>query len=535
MIESAGFCPKTSSDSGSSRAALFPALIVFVLLFIGLLMALLLKNNGIFTYTLDDPYIHLALASRILHGEYGVNAGEWAAPCSSILWPFLLAPFAATRIGLFVPLILNFLASIGVICIFNEFIHRSLLNLNDVKRRFFHPLILIILIPTIQLVGLAFTGMEHSVQFFLTALFFFGFLRWGETGHPSWWLIAAIVLGPLIRYENLALSLPAIIVIGLRGYRKSAVIAGLCIILPVAGFSGMLQMHGLGVLPTSVIAKILNPPPLSSNGGHGSVVENLVENLVNRQGTILAFFSVLLLAVVFQNRLDAPNVTERLIAFLAVLGTASLLVFGKIGWFSRYEIYLWGNLLVITIWVFRNPLVAFIDYEPIYKSILLGFAAITITGMPYLMITLAVPAAAHNIYGHQYQMHRFAQEFYAAPIAVNDLGLVVYGNNSYVLDLLGLASKRALEARRPGASPDWMNNLARERNVRFAMVYPGVFPVLPTNWKLLGYLVFTDACLISPEPRVAFYALDEEIIPRIKSLLETFSVSLPSCTHFEGQ
>ena len=31
-------------------------------------------------YSLDDPYIHLALARQILHGHYGINPGEFAAP-----------------------------------------------------------------------------------------------------------------------------------------------------------------------------------------------------------------------------------------------------------------------------------------------------------------------------------------------------------------------------------------------------------------------------------------------------------------------
>jgi hypothetical protein len=68
---------------------------VFVALCAGELAAIVLLNGGHFTYALDDAYIHLALARNIAHGHYGVNAGEFAAPASSALWPFLLAPFAA--------------------------------------------------------------------------------------------------------------------------------------------------------------------------------------------------------------------------------------------------------------------------------------------------------------------------------------------------------------------------------------------------------------------------------------------------------
>ena len=58
-------------------------------------------NNGLLVYTLDDPYIHLSLAQQILKGHYGINAGEFSAPSSTILWPFILAPFASSLYSLF--------------------------------------------------------------------------------------------------------------------------------------------------------------------------------------------------------------------------------------------------------------------------------------------------------------------------------------------------------------------------------------------------------------------------------------------------
>ena len=39
--------------------------------------------DGKFFYTLDDPYIHLALSDNIFHGHYGLNAGEFSSPSNS--------------------------------------------------------------------------------------------------------------------------------------------------------------------------------------------------------------------------------------------------------------------------------------------------------------------------------------------------------------------------------------------------------------------------------------------------------------------
>ncbi|MDX1696293.1 MAG: hypothetical protein R3208_21185, partial [Ketobacteraceae bacterium] len=58
-------------------------------------------------------------------------------------------------------------------------------------------------------------------------------------------------------------------------------------------------------------------------------------------------------------------------------------------------------------------------------------------GAPYVVNLVTVPIASNNIYQQQYQMHRFAVEYYNKPLAVNDLGYVSYNNDNYVLDLWG--------------------------------------------------------------------------------------------------
>src|SRR5262245_45707833 len=57
-------------------------------LLIGLIAAILVLNGGTFTYTLDDPYIHLSVSEQIRSGSYGINPHEASAPSSSILYPF---------------------------------------------------------------------------------------------------------------------------------------------------------------------------------------------------------------------------------------------------------------------------------------------------------------------------------------------------------------------------------------------------------------------------------------------------------------
>ena len=67
---------------------------------LGLFLTILFSNN-FFTYTLDDPYIHLELAKNIFGGNHGINITEFSAPSSSIIFPFLLAPFSNFQFYLF--------------------------------------------------------------------------------------------------------------------------------------------------------------------------------------------------------------------------------------------------------------------------------------------------------------------------------------------------------------------------------------------------------------------------------------------------
>src|ERR1700722_4478646 len=80
---------------------------ILALAIAALAAAILVLCHGHLIYSLDDPYISLALGEQIAHGHYGINAAEASSPSSSILYPFLLAAFAWTPWQEFAPLVVN--------------------------------------------------------------------------------------------------------------------------------------------------------------------------------------------------------------------------------------------------------------------------------------------------------------------------------------------------------------------------------------------------------------------------------------------
>jgi hypothetical protein len=451
------------------------------MVFLGLclleVLAILYVNSGQFIYTLDDPYIHLRIAENIAQGHYGINLSENSAPSSSILWPFLLAPFAGFTVGEYVPLILNILASLGTVLMF-AFISAQVMG-NSWAAGWIATLLML----GTSLVGLTFTGMEHTVQVFLAVVIVAGLIVDSGKRSPPWWLLLATMVGPLIRYEFLIVTAATILYFICRRYYKIAFWCTVVTLSLLGGFSWFLMSLGLEGLPNSVLVKLLT----HTDGGAWPVAIFKAQlNLLSRSGAVLVAGILLLIPVIRNQGRPLP---ERLLGGWAIIVTSGhLFTAPKVGQsiflhFDRYDIYAVASLLAVLVYVYRAPLQRLLQTQ---SPIWVGCQAMVLlifVSQPYLMAIMFTPIASNNIYEQQYQMQKFIKNYYRAPIAVNDLGLTTYGNSHYVLDLWGLGSLEALKARLGGGkSGAWMNRLAQSHDIQAAIIFDRWFPNVPQNW-----------------------------------------------------
>ncbi len=153
------------------------------------LLVILHRLHGHFTYCLDDPYIHLALAERLRHGLYGINAGEAASPSSSIVWPLLLVPFAGTALFPWMPLVFNVIFGTATAWLLGRFSSRYF-------RAGWQTVALgLLLVLGLNLLGLAFTGLEHPLEVLLcVAAAFAPWPCWMGSRVPRWSIAAALLL-----------------------------------------------------------------------------------------------------------------------------------------------------------------------------------------------------------------------------------------------------------------------------------------------------------------------------------------------------
>lgn len=504
----------------SGRAFQAYAVVFHGIMMILLVLSAMTRTDGVFLYTLDDPYIHLALAESILEGEYGINPGEYASPSSSILFPFLLALGLLAGGGNWTPFLLAAPFSLAATWMIAGFASAAL------EGRMSRPMALL-LGPAIGFATNAFalplTGMEHSIHVFATVLALTGLYRLAVVPEQRGALVAVAVgtlLCATIRFEGLALVLACLAALVALGFRREAAGLGAVILLLLGAYAGMMLSLGLPVFPSSVMTKsdiAAQAGDGNAAGMIGGVILNAWEALSDRWGVLFALGGIILTAAALA---EGPRGRERRVFLLAV----AFILFahvaaGDYGWFGRYEVYavavlLIGLLPVVAGW-FRIPAVQMA--LPILLFLI---------GSPYLSTTALTPAASANIHQQQFQMRRFAQEVFPQPVAVNDLGLVAYGNGNTVLDLWGLGSE---EARKLSANNQWtadrLQEITERRGVSYAMLYPLWFRDVPEVWCPIADLVTSH--VTSASGTVRFYLIRREMEAEMRAALDRFAADLP--------
>ncbi|WP_298564978.1 hypothetical protein [uncultured Aliiroseovarius sp.] len=477
---------------------------------------------GRFEYPMDDVYIHLAMADGIAAGGYGVNAGEFASAASSPLYPFLLAPFSGFEVQRYIPLLINTLALVASAVLWARIVVDAL------GRTGAGFVVAVLGLIALNLPQLAITGMEHTLHILATLAVVRGIQLLGDRDQVSVLLIAGTILGPIIRFEALAISVAAALFVIFDGRRRLGVLLGVASVLPVAGFMFFLATLGLDALPNSVLTKLGAGPTVDAGA-----VEALVAKIAFKLRGLAPIGFLLLLFLAVVNLLNArAGIDRRLVLVLAAASFAGIghLAFGQFGWMDRYEIY-------ILVFLASMLVVAAGRLESARRQMLLVglVAAMAICAAQYVSnTTRSWVYAPRGISLQHQQMSRFAKEYVQAPVAVNDLGLVAWRNQNYVLDLWGLASSEALQTRRSRPKPGWGQALVERAQVDLVMIYDSwLADAVAANWVRLGSLEISQPMGDLIFDPVTFYATRPEAQADLTEKLEAFVPTLPQGARFE--
>jgi hypothetical protein len=492
---------------------------VYLVVVVGVFAGILHANGGHFVYSLDDPYIHLALAENIAHGHYGINASEPSSPSSTLLWPLMVVPLAGTAWHEFVPLFWNLVFGVASGFAIGGAMARwmPLRGERDWLGRLKQIGMGALLMVVGNLVGLAFLGMEHTLQVFLAILCALGCAEaWDGRPVPAWSLAAAVV-APSVRYEDVILTLAVCLALAGRHERKKAVVVMAASLAPLALFGLFLKAHGLPGLPTSVMVK--GNVYADDSGFFGSLMQMAVNNISQMWGAVYLKRPMTVMLGIFTLLLVKERVARRrYVLVAAVLAAALQIAFGRFGWFYRYEVYALIFLAVVLVRIATES-----------RPIWLGVATLVLLWMGTYYIN-AIPEtvqSSHEVYGQQYQMHRFVDDYWRQDVAVNDLGWVSFQKPAgiYVLDVYGLASVEA--SQQSDKTEEWLEGIVKRHGVRLAMVYPGWFDI-PDSWVPEGRMCLDRKPIIVASQCMEFYSTAPESEQVIKEELHLFAPTLPA-------
>jgi hypothetical protein len=505
------------------RAFTTTLVVVWGFMFAALVGASLYLCGGKLIYTLDDPYIHLALARNILNGGYGINMGEASSPSSSIIWPWMMALTELLSLGFAGPLLLNIAAAVGIIYFSARLLKR--IGLIDPKNApaFAFALAILTFFAT-SLFALPMTGMEHSWHVLLAIVALDGLIAASKGERPSVLFQASIVLMPLIRFEGAAFSGAIIVSLWLLGYCRAAVVtAGL--LTAALGTYAMFMSHlGLPVLPSSVLLKsVVMSAALGRGGVLSSISGTLERSVSSEQGLILILLCLALSVFAILQRKQEGKLAVYLPVIAAILAH---LMFGAVGSFYRYEVYILSVALFALLYAMSAlP-------RPAAKDgiLLIKFAALSvcvIVANSYVVAAYLSPFASQNIYEQQFQMRRFALDFYKRPVAVNDLGLVSYGNDNYVLDLWGLGSEKVRRFRTSGNyGLQQIRQLTEDYRVGLVMIYePWYAGRMPRSWRKVAVLHTPQLTALMPD--VSFFVTPDGDRAAVLDALKKLNAVLP--------
>jgi hypothetical protein len=472
-----------------------------------LLGAILHRDHGVFTYTLDDPYIHLALAQSLAHGHYGINAGEASSPSSSVVWPFLLVPFAGRAWGVYVPLAWNVLfCGIGA-WVIGRFVDGWRGGMGWLARLGVACALMLVG----NLAGLTFVGMEHGLQVLLAIACAAGMVEAYRGRRIPMWCLCAAAVGPMVRYENFALVVAVGIALWGQGWTRAAVRLGVVSAVWPAVFSLFLVSRGLPGLPMSVLIKA------RVYAVAGSAAATVMGTHVVREwawwGLLAVAGALVWLAV------RETECARRSVLAGAVVVAGMQLAVGRFNWFHRYEVY----AVLFCAMVAAAALVERV-HVPVW-CVTLGLLALA---WPYEQALWQTPAAAGNVYQQQYQMGRFEADFYKGAVAVNDLGLVSYRRpvGVYVLDLWGLASPES--ARRAVKDADWLDAVTEAHRAGLAMIYPEWFDEgAPDDWTPLATMCVAGERVSVGRKCVVFYSTGVGDAAALSAEVRAFARTLP--------
>ncbi len=553
------------------------AAIAVLWLFMAVMVSINVMRSGGFAYTLDDAYIHLAIARNWADfGVWGMTRYAWGSSSSSLLWTSVLAFFIKLGIPFeaLIPFVLNMVIG-TVLVVVADYWSRTAIPFVEgvvtlpIRGRLFtlsaatltawlRFLWLCVFIFAVAIPNMIQNGMEHLLHALLALGVMFQAARLlarraqSSRGRYGWGLLAGTMLLALTRYEGLFL-VAAIVLLCLWQRRWGFAFALLAVsLIPLALYGWVSVQHGWYLLPNSVLVK--SGFALRSVGdvlrllGGKFLWERLYFSPTN---VTLPLFLASLLALagkLWLRRLPDRSHTDdtvnlALTLFLLTVVQHSMVITNVYGTVGRYATYLLAMVLCPLGYVAMKVVVS--RYRP--QMAVRREMVPTLATAIVLVVVLLLPFGfrggreiynqfygSSNIYEQQVQMGRFLAAYYQGQaVAANDIGAINYYADIRCIDLIGLGTLEVARDSRDGSfTSEDIDALMTAYNAPIAVIYDKWFPAgssvaPPAHWIPVAYWRIRNN-VVTSDDTVTFYATSPENAIALRRNMEAFLPRLPS-------
>lgn len=515
-------------------------LIVSVIIFGVLLMYLLIQslnlNQGHLIYTLDDPYIHMAISKNFAHyGVWGVTQHGFTSTSSSLLWTIVISLiYLIGGVNEIIPFILNIIFTIGALSM-------VYIILNEFKiSKVYILMVLILIIFLTPLPALVFTGMEHIMHIFLVILFIYLsvlILVKDKEGTFKYLLVLAFLL-IMTRYESIFLIITVSFLFFMKKNYLYSISLTAVSLIPLGVYGLISILEGWYFLPNSIVLKSIvtgNQPFLSKIyflNIFNHFIDQMFHSEIYSEILVLFLISSIFLLINLFNRRFKDLYTVMLFIFISI--TFLHLLFANVGWFYRYEAYLvftgiFINSIVIYQFLYKNKINIELSKILRYSALMLLLCLIVIPLGPRYISFSETPVATHNIYEQQYQMGLFIKQFYNnESIALNDVGAVNYLADVKCTDVYGLSNMDVARAKKGEYyTPEELSGLLKNNNIKVIIIYDKWFKnMIPSDWiKVSDWEIQNN--IVCGDNKVSFYVRDPKDKEDLLKNIKIFSTRLP--------
>lgn len=497
-------------------------------------------NQGRMVYSLDDTYIHMALAKNFAqYGVWGVTQYHFTSSSSSLLWTLLLSlAFFIFGLGEMIPLVLNLIIATVLLVFIFYWLGKEGYGLYQML------LILLSFLCFVPLHYLIFIGLEHTLQILLD-LFFVVFatriLSGKKLAKGNWERLRLAVLALLVvmvRFEGLFL---VFIVSALFLFSKRVLDSILCLIsgfLPVLIYGLISLSQGWYFFPNSVLMKGNRPDITAVSGWFKFLYQGIRQFVYNIHIFILVL--IILILLYFWTRKFKDLKGQAPLMGIIFMATVVLhMFFARSGFYLnyyfqiRYDTYLLG-LGLFSVLVILAPLKKAKKsrgFFPGFIKILLVVVLLMPMAERGIRTVAKINPAAHNTYIYQYQIARFLDQYYQGKkIVLNDIGAPNYYADIKCLDIMALSSKEVGDLILNNKySSQSIFKVAADFGARIAIINDVLMENVggvPVQWHRVGQWKISRS-VISNLNVLSFYALHDAEISELLNNLNDFSAKLP--------